>query len=108
MIRKHFLTYLALSTVGISQPLLDLYGKNGTVFSTAKLSPLEVVVFLVVVALGPAVAAVSLDRFSKFFGPNRWFLFSFRLGHCTVGPYFWRCADVGALWCYRTCGAYCI
>ncbi len=70
MIRKHFLTYLALSTVGISQPLLDLYGKNGTVFSTAKLSPLEVAVFLVVVALGPAIGAVALDRFSKFFGPK--------------------------------------
>ncbi|MEY4633176.1 MAG: hypothetical protein RLZ18_548 [Actinomycetota bacterium] len=70
MIRKHFLTYLALSTVGISQPLLDLYGKNGTVFSTAKLSPLEVAVFLVVVALGPATGAVALDRFSKFFGPK--------------------------------------
>jgi hypothetical protein len=70
VIRKHFLTYLALSTVGISQPLLDLYGKNGTVFSTAKLSPLEVVVFLVAVALGPALAAVCLDRLSKFFGPK--------------------------------------
>ena len=70
MIRKHFLTYLALSTVGISQPLLDLYGKNGTVFSTAKLSPLEVAIFLLVVSLGPALGAIALDRISKFFGPK--------------------------------------
>lgn len=70
MIRKHFLTYLALSTVAISQPLLDLYGKNATVFSTAKLSSLEVVMFLFMVALGPACGAVALDRVSRFFGPK--------------------------------------
>ena len=70
MIRKHFLTYLALSTVAISQPLLDLYGKNATVFSTAKLSSLEVLIFLLLVAFGPAVGAVALDRMSRFFGPK--------------------------------------
>ena len=70
VIRKHFLTYLALSTVAISQPLLDLYGKNATVFSTAKLSSLEVLFFLVVVAVGPAAGAVALDRLSRFFGPK--------------------------------------
>ena len=70
MIRKHFLTYLALSTVGVSQPLLDLYGKNATVFSTAKLSPFEVALFLLVVALGPAFGAIALDRATKFLGPK--------------------------------------
>ena len=70
VIRKHFLTYLALSTVGVSQPLLDLYGKNATVFSTAKLSPFEVALFLLVVALGPAFGAIALDRATKFLGPK--------------------------------------
>lgn len=70
MFRRHFLTYLALSTMAIAQPLLDLYGKNTTVFSAAKLSPLEVLVFLLLVGLAPAVVCVGLDRFSAFFGPK--------------------------------------
>ena len=70
MFRRHFLTYLALSTMAISQPLLDLYGKNTTVFSVAKLSPLEVLVFLLLVGLAPAVVCVGLDRFSALFGPK--------------------------------------
>ena len=68
MFRRHFLTYLALSTMAIAQPLLDLYGKNTTVFSAAKLSPFEVLVFLLLVGLAPAVVCVGLDRFSALFG----------------------------------------
>ena len=70
MFRRHFLTYLALSTMAIAQPLLDLYGKNTTVFSAAKLSPLEVLVFLLLVGLAPAIVCVGLDRFSALFGPK--------------------------------------
>jgi hypothetical protein len=70
MFRRHFLTYLALSTMAIAQPLLDLYGKNTTVFSAAKLSPLEVLVFLLLVGLAPAVVCIGLDRFSALFGPK--------------------------------------
>ena len=70
MFRRHFLTYLALSTMAIAQPLLDLYGKNTTVFSAAKLSPLEVLVFLLLVGLAPASICIGLDRFSALFGPK--------------------------------------
>ena len=70
MFRRHFLTYLALSTMAIAQPLLDLYGKNTTVFSAGKLSPLEVSVFLLLVGLAPALICVGLDRFSALFGPK--------------------------------------
>ena len=70
MFRRHFLTYLALSTMAIAQPLLDLYGKNTTVFSAAKLSPLEVLVFLLLVGLAPAFMCIGLDRFSALFGPK--------------------------------------
>ncbi|MEI6299069.1 MAG: sulfatase-like hydrolase/transferase [Actinomycetota bacterium] len=70
MFRRHFLTYLALSTMAIAQPLLDLYGKNTTVFSAGKLSPLEVAVFLLLVGLAPALTCVVLDRFSAMFGPK--------------------------------------
>lgn len=88
MIRRHFLTYLALSTVAVSQPLLDLYGKNPTVFSAAKLSQFEAMIFVVGVAVGPAIIAVTLDRASRFLGPKvneafrLWLIagFSFLLG----------------------------
>jgi hypothetical protein len=70
MFRRHFLTYLALSTMAVAQPLLDLYGKNTTVFSAAKLSPLEVLVFLLFVGVAPALACIGLDRFSALFGPK--------------------------------------
>ena len=68
--RKHFLTYLALSTLAIAQPLFDLYGRNLTVFSAAKLSSVEVAVFVLLVLLGPAVVAVTLDRFTMVLGPK--------------------------------------
>ena len=70
MFRRHFLTYLALSSMAIAQPLLDLYGKNTTVFSAAKLSPLEVLVFLLLVGLAPGTVCVGLDRLSALFGPK--------------------------------------
>ena len=70
MFRKHFLTYLALSAVAVAQPVFDLYGKNLTVFSAAKLSGLEVVAFLLVLLLGPAAVATAIDAFSRLFGPK--------------------------------------
>lgn len=68
--RRHFLTYLALSTLAIAQPILDLYGKNPTVFSAAKLSSLEVALFLTIVVLAPALLATGLDRLTRFLGPK--------------------------------------
>lgn len=56
--------------MAIAQPLLDLYGKNTTVFSSAKLSPFEVLIFLLLVGLAPAIVCVGLDRFSALFGPK--------------------------------------
>lgn len=68
--RKHFLTYLALSAVAVAQPVFDLYGKNLTVFSAAKLSSAEVALFLVVLLLGPALFATAVDAFTRLFGPR--------------------------------------
>ena len=70
VIRKHFLTYFALSTIAIAQPILDLYGKNTTVFSAAKMSALEVCVFVLMVLLVPALVATGIDAISKVFGPR--------------------------------------
>ncbi|NBQ99667.1 MAG: hypothetical protein EBT79_03425 [Actinobacteria bacterium] len=68
--RKHFLTYLSLSTVSVAQPVFDLYGKNLTVFSAGKLSRWEVLLFLLFFLLGPALGATAVDRFSSSFGPK--------------------------------------
>ena len=86
--RRHFLTYLALSTMAIAQPILDLYGKNPTVFSAAKMSSLEVALFVLIIVLVPALLATGLDRLTRFLGPKvneatrLWIIagFSFLLG----------------------------
>lgn len=70
MNRKHFLTYLAFSTIAIAQPILDLYGRNTTVFSAAKMTSLEVMVFVAMVLLLPALVATGVDSFSRIFGPR--------------------------------------
>ncbi len=54
--------------MAVTQPVLDLYGRNITVFSAAKLSTVEVVAFIVLVALAPAVGAAAVDAFSRQFG----------------------------------------
>ena len=91
--RRHFLTYLSLSTMAIAQPILDLYGKNPTVFSAAKLSSFEVAVFVLIVVLVPALLATGLDRLTRFLGPKvneatrLWVIagFSFLLGLAFAG-----------------------
>lgn len=64
-----FPTYLTLSTVAVGQPVLDLYGKNLTIFSAAKLNSLGAALFVLTVVAGPAVVAWSLARISRKFGP---------------------------------------
>lgn len=54
--------------MAISQPILDLYGRNVTVFSAAKLSTLEIAGFIVLVSIVPAVAAAVIDRFTRQLG----------------------------------------
>jgi hypothetical protein len=74
--------------MAIAQPILDLYGKNPTVFSAAKLSSFEVALFVSIVVLLPAVLATGIDRLTRFFGPKvneasrLWMIagFSFLLG----------------------------
>ena len=68
--RRHFLTYLALTTMAIAQPVLDLYGKNPTVFSASKMSTLETALFVGAVLLVPALLATALDRATRWFGPK--------------------------------------
>ena len=56
--------------MAIAQPILDLYGKNPTVFSAAKLSSFEVALFVSIIVLLPAVLATGVDRLTRFFGPK--------------------------------------
>ena len=50
--------------------MLDLYGKNTTVFSAAKMTSLEVSIFVLMVLVVPALVATAIDAISKVFGPR--------------------------------------
>ncbi|MBJ7488792.1 MAG: hypothetical protein JHD14_10565, partial [Ilumatobacteraceae bacterium] len=60
-ILKNSLELLALATVAITQPMLDLYGKNLPIFATAKVSEIEVAIFLFVVAVLPTLTAIAIE-----------------------------------------------
>ena len=89
--------------MAIAQPILDLYGKNPTVFSAAKLSSFEVALFVLVIVLIPALCATGLDRLTRFLGPKvneatrLWIIagFSFLLG-IAVARWISVDGDVGA------------
>jgi hypothetical protein len=74
--------------MAIAQPILDLYGKNPTVFSAAKLSSFEVAAFVFIIVLIPALLATGIDRLTRYLGPKvneasrLWMIagFSFLLG----------------------------
>lgn len=56
--------------MAVAQPVMDLYGKNPTVFSAAKMSTVETTLFIVVVMLMPALVATALDFGTRWFGPK--------------------------------------
>ena len=60
-ILKNSLELLALATVAITQPILDLYGRNLPIFATAKVSEIEVAIFLFAVAVLPTLIAVAIE-----------------------------------------------
>jgi hypothetical protein len=67
---RHWLIYLALSSIAIAQPLLDLYGTNLTVFAAAKLSRLEIVAFLLVVVFLPSLICVAIESLVRLVQPR--------------------------------------
>ena len=60
-ILKNSLELLALATVAITQPMLDLYGKNLPIFATARVSEIEVAIFLFAVAVLPSLIAIAIE-----------------------------------------------
>lgn len=53
--------YTALLTVGVAQPMLQLYGSNPAVFTAADVSGTGVFVFAAVVLVGPPFALLLID-----------------------------------------------
>lgn len=62
--------YLGLSTIAIAQPMLDLYGKNLPVFSTAKVSRYEVAAFLVLMVVLPTIVACGVEFIARLVRPR--------------------------------------
>ncbi len=60
-ILRNSLELLALATVAITQPILDLYGKNLPIFATARVSEIEVAIFLFAVAVLPSLIAIAIE-----------------------------------------------
>jgi hypothetical protein len=62
--------YLGLSTIAIAQPMLDLYGKNLPVFSSAKVSRYEISVFVFIVVVFPVLIACLLEFIGRIIHPK--------------------------------------
>lgn len=58
---QRFALYSALLTIGIAQPMLQLYGSNLAVFTSADISGAAVVVFGLLVVLVPPLLLLALD-----------------------------------------------
>jgi hypothetical protein len=77
-------------TAAVSQPLLDLYGKNVTLFTAAKLDPWRIVAFSAVIALAAPLAwlavALALRRAPRLF--RGWRALSIGVGAALVALVF--------------------
>jgi len=62
--------YLGLSTIAIAQPMLDLYGKNLPVFSSAKVSRYEISVFAFIFVVFPVLVACLLEFIGRIIHPQ--------------------------------------
>lgn len=62
--------YLGMATIAIAQPMLDLYGKNLPVFSTAKVSRYEIAAFGLIVVLLPTLFACITEFVARLIAPR--------------------------------------
>ena len=60
-ISRHFPVYLSICTAAVAQPLLQMYGENLAVFTTANLAGARVLGFMALVVLAPPSSLVSLE-----------------------------------------------
>lgn len=59
--RRHLLIHFALWSVALTQPVADLYGRNMTAFSAAKMAPLEIVAFVALLATAPTLFMSAVE-----------------------------------------------
>lgn len=71
MPKRNVFVHLALWSVAVTQPVADLYGRNMTVFSAAKVAPLEIVVFVALLAAAPTLVMVAIEAVVARFTPRR-------------------------------------
>ena len=62
---SHFLMYLTVSTAAVSQPLLQMYGDNLTVFTTARFEGVGVLAFMALVVLVAPVVFIAIEALSS-------------------------------------------
>lgn len=68
---RHFLVYVALTTVAIAQPLLQLYGDNLAMFTTANWQGFLVLWFMLVVLVAPPVLLLVIEVVVVAVAPRR-------------------------------------
>ena len=78
-------SFLAISTLGIAQPLLEIYSKNLAVFAAAKMSRFESWLFLALVLFGPTAIAATAELVAGLVGSRaRKYTHAFFLGLLTA------------------------
>lgn len=61
IVRSSGATLVGLTAIGIAQPLLDLYSRNGAVLASLDLNSSELALWLVVISLGPAACLLAIE-----------------------------------------------
>ena len=89
-ILRHFAVYLALTTVAISQPLLQLYGENLAVFASARYQGSIIVWFALVVLLAPSLVLLAIDTIASILLPR----FEQHVHHALVFVALWMAVMV--------------
>ncbi|MEY3806167.1 MAG: hypothetical protein RIR69_979 [Actinomycetota bacterium] len=70
LLRSHFLVYLALSTAVVGQPLLQLYGENLTIFTTAGFEGIGILGFMGVVLFSIPLLFTVSDAVVQWLAPR--------------------------------------
>lgn len=116
---RHFAVHLTLCTVALTQPLLQLYGENVTVFVAAELEGWSVLWFGVLFALVPAAAMSGTEAVARVVSPRAgawvhlawvgigaWAAWSVMLRSVSLGSWLIDAAltgllGLGTVWVYR-------
>jgi hypothetical protein len=116
---RHGAVYLALATISIAQPLLQLYGENVAVFAAAGFEGAIVVWFAIITLLVPPLVLLSIEIIATMFFPHvrtrihtvlvwlsLWLVASVVLRSVSLGPWvidslLTACIAVGLTYLYQ-------